>query len=199
MNPELDAYLLRDLYPRVWRRHDRRCFDASTADELTQETYLVVFGPAYQRIVGFWPDRRRVDGFVFTIARNVWLDHLRRQRHRPHPLPGGEEEAVLGGDHTAGVELDEYVAAEARCVRTLTPNRRCAYLLRRIEADETGRYDWFALWKVDEASYNLYVRETEPRNVAQHYHHAKRTVLECLARSGVNPFLQNLTPMDEPS
>lgn len=75
--------------------------DADTAEDLAQEVMLTLW-----RKAGLYaPERGTVSAWVFTIARNVRIDRLRRQSSRPYediadlqleaPDASGEEETEL--------------------------------------------------------------------------------------------------------
>lgn len=73
--------LFRLLSPRVGSALAHMCGDARMAEDLTQAAFLKVFRArsAYQRGMLVTP-------WVFAIARNTFLDHLRRLRRRPESL-----------------------------------------------------------------------------------------------------------------
>jgi len=99
-------------------------------EDLTSEVFLRVFRHL-DRFVG---DDDEFRGWVFTIARRVMLDDLRRQRRRPVTVPFSESTRAdsVGGD----AELDalammdrEVVDAVLAC---LTPDQRDVLLLRLV-------------------------------------------------------------------
>lgn len=62
--------------------------DMQTAEEIAQETMLIVWRKAAQ----FRPERAAPSTWIFTIARNKRIDRLRRER-RPTPEPPPEPPA----------------------------------------------------------------------------------------------------------
>lgn len=63
--------------PKVKSYFLRMGLDEGAADELTQETMLVLWRKADR----FDPARASLWGWVYTVARNQWIDRLRRERH----------------------------------------------------------------------------------------------------------------------
>lgn len=91
--------LYREYYPRVFAYLLNLSNDPDLSEELTQETFFRVF----RKI-----DDYRGDSKFYTwacgIARNAYIDHLRREKHRHRlsqeelesiPVPGVEESAVI--------------------------------------------------------------------------------------------------------
>ena len=54
--------------------------DAATADDLTQEVFLQMVCWARE-----YEPRGRIDSYVFRVARNAWIDHVRAKQARPRP------------------------------------------------------------------------------------------------------------------
>ncbi|HWC64195.1 MAG TPA: sigma factor, partial [Rhizomicrobium sp.] len=73
--------------PRVKGYLMRRGMSASQADELAQETMLMVWRKAGQ----FDPGRAAASTWIFTIARNLRIDQLRRGTRMPDDYYPGEE------------------------------------------------------------------------------------------------------------
>jgi RNA polymerase sigma-70 factor (ECF subfamily) len=65
--------------------------DAETSEDLTQEVFLKMLRGAFE-----YEGRGRFDAFVFRVARNAWVDHVRAIRARPRARPL-EREGVRGG------------------------------------------------------------------------------------------------------
>ena len=77
------------------------------AEEIAQETFTRALG-AVDRFDG----RGDVRAWLFTIARNVWVDHCRRHR-RETELPG---EDLPGGGDFAGALEDREEALRLHCL-----------------------------------------------------------------------------------
>lgn len=82
------ARLFRHFAPRVKGFLMRSGADAAQAEEIVQEVMTTV----WQKAALFDPGRASVATWIFTIARNKRIDHLRRQkRPEPEDLPWGPE------------------------------------------------------------------------------------------------------------
>jgi RNA polymerase sigma-70 factor, ECF subfamily len=82
---ELFAYFA----PRVKTYLQQRGCDASRAEELAQEALLIIWRKAPQ----YDPARATAAAWIFVIARNLWIDTLRRSR-LPLPVPDPSDEPV---------------------------------------------------------------------------------------------------------
>ena len=76
------AQLFRGYAPRIAGLFGRGGMDATVRDELVQETMLRVWRHAHR----YDPARASVTTWVFTIARNVRIDHYRKRRVEADPL-----------------------------------------------------------------------------------------------------------------
>ncbi|MEM9693091.1 MAG: sigma-70 family RNA polymerase sigma factor [Myxococcota bacterium] len=79
---EAFGLLYRRYAPRVRAFLRRRNADAATSTEVTQEVMLTI----WRKAETFDPARATVASWVFTIARNRYIDRIRRER-RPEPEP----------------------------------------------------------------------------------------------------------------
>jgi RNA polymerase sigma-70 factor (ECF subfamily) len=87
----VDEYL-----PRVYRFALRLTGSRQEAEDLTQETFLHAW-----RRRGHLRDPDAVRVWLFTIARNLWNDRLRRKGRRPvenEPLPDDPQSAIVPPD-----------------------------------------------------------------------------------------------------
>ncbi|MCS7089432.1 MAG: RNA polymerase sigma factor [Verrucomicrobiota bacterium] len=66
--------LVRRHHGRIWRYLQLLCRDPHTAADLTQETFVTAFLQLHR----FYPTRAWLP-WLFTIARNKWVDHQRRR------------------------------------------------------------------------------------------------------------------------
>jgi RNA polymerase sigma-70 factor (ECF subfamily) len=116
--------LYREFAPRIHRFVLGLSGDAAVAEDVTAETFVRV-----------WATRDRVRhetvrAFLFTIARNLWLQGIRSQwRHRE--LNAGDADPSPGPDVQAAnrIDLDRALAALA----DLDPADRAAILMRAQE------------------------------------------------------------------
>jgi RNA polymerase sigma-70 factor (ECF subfamily) len=76
---EAFAALFTHFAPRVKTYLLRLGAGAETAEELAQETLLTV----WRRAKAFDPARGAASTWIFTIARNLGIDHIRRSRRAP--------------------------------------------------------------------------------------------------------------------
>ena len=72
--------IFQEFAPRIRAFMIRKCSDATLAEEITQETMVKVWRKAEQ----FNPEKASVATWIFTIARNVRIDMLRKI-YRPEP------------------------------------------------------------------------------------------------------------------
>jgi RNA polymerase sigma-70 factor (ECF subfamily) len=93
--------------PRVKGFLMRRGMSASQADELAQETMLMVWRKAGQ----FDPERAGASTWIFTIARNLRIDQLRRGTRMPDDYYPGEEPVASPGDDYFAQQRDQKVSA----------------------------------------------------------------------------------------
>jgi len=94
---EAFAELFRRFAPRIKSYLRRLGCESGAAEELTQETMVMV----WRRAASFDPARASVATWIFTIARNKRIDALRRERRPeidpadpalvPDPAPSAEE------------------------------------------------------------------------------------------------------------
>jgi len=110
--------------------------DPETAEDLAQE----VFVKAYRALASYDPSRK-LASWLFKIAHNATIDHLRRSAPESVPLEGGEE----GGDllatlsdaaaesPAAAAERRAMARALERAIRGLRSDYREAVVLRYVE------------------------------------------------------------------
>ncbi|MCR6497635.1 sigma-70 family RNA polymerase sigma factor [Shinella sp. CPCC 101442] len=99
------ALLFRHFGPRLKTFFLRWTISSGVAEDLVQETMLTVWRKASY----FDPARAGVATWIFTVARNIRIDHLRRQRD-PSTLPPDPEEAPeTVEDGLLGAERDAQV------------------------------------------------------------------------------------------
>lgn len=108
--------------------------DRATADDLTQDTYVLAY-----RALRDWPATRRqelrVHGWLWTIARNVVRSHHRRRGRRPAVTDGPPPEAPddrAVRELEAGAERADSDRDWARRLGRLSPSQREAVVLRHV-------------------------------------------------------------------
>ena len=106
----------------------RLCGDPETSDDLTQD----VFTKAYQALGTLTRDHR-VLPWLYRIAHNTGIDHLRRKRRfawlRVATITGTSDEPVMADRHAAVPEQDHI----RRVLSTLAPEQATALLLHALE------------------------------------------------------------------
>jgi RNA polymerase sigma-70 factor (ECF subfamily) len=139
----------RAAFAQLVRRHQRPLFnfalrltrDPSAAEEVVQDTFLRVV-----RSAGEFEHASRFATWLYTIARNLCVDHSRKRVLRNHPsldAPGGAAPGAEGptlGDRTAdpGSNVERSAtAAEIRvrvvaAVDALPDEQREVFLLREV-------------------------------------------------------------------
>jgi RNA polymerase sigma-70 factor (ECF subfamily) len=99
-DPEALGALLERYQNRLYRYLLRLVREPATAEDLFQQTWLRVAEQVKQ-----YDPRRSFDAWLFTVARNLAIDHLRRYRPESldEPLPSGEsrEGQIPGAGETA--------------------------------------------------------------------------------------------------
>jgi RNA polymerase sigma-70 factor (ECF subfamily) len=91
-----------DAYRELVRRYERPLFslvvrmvgDPAVAEEIAQEAFLKAF-----RSLGSYDPSRKFSSWIFKIAHNATLDHMRRKRPDTVPLEAGAEEDAPGVGH----------------------------------------------------------------------------------------------------
>ena len=136
-----------EAFRELVRRFERPVFalivrmvrDRTTAEDLTQETFV----KAFRALDGYDP-QRKLSSWLFKIAHNTTIDHLRRRELDTVPLEtsGGDEEGgglarVLADPAQRGSDLGasrrELAAALEAAVGELRPEYREIVLLRYAE------------------------------------------------------------------
>jgi RNA polymerase sigma-70 factor (ECF subfamily) len=116
----------------------RMVHDSQTAEDLAQE----VFVKAYRHL-GSYDPRRKFASWLFKVAHNTTIDHLRRAQLDTVPLAaehaedGGGLMAVLADDSAespaAAAERRDMARALERAIGRLRPDYREAVVLRYVE------------------------------------------------------------------
>src|SRR5919197_2917710 len=141
-------------YRELIRRYERPVFslifrmvrDRETAEDLSQETFIKVLN----HIDRYRPEFK-LSSWLFKIANNVTIDHLRKRQlstvsidGSPHAASAAEIEATSFDVEARGespleeIESRELGSAIERAIATLRPEYRACIMLRHVEgrADE---------------------------------------------------------------
>jgi RNA polymerase sigma-70 factor (ECF subfamily) len=109
------------------------CGNPSLADELFEETWLKVLDK-----LSLYQDRGKFSAWLFRIGRNLFLDHIRREK----PMSGSlqlDEGEVLGLTGSSTGEPDFQIHQEdigkilGEALQKLPPDQREVFLLRQQE------------------------------------------------------------------
>ncbi len=130
------------------RRHQSALYNFSLRHLRAQSAAEDVVQDAFVRVVqnaGEFKHEARFTTWLYTIVRNLCIDHLRKQVHRKHPSldqskPGEDGEGPTLGEQTAdsrasvereatGSELKERIA---KAVETLPEEQREVFLMREV-------------------------------------------------------------------
>jgi RNA polymerase sigma-70 factor, ECF subfamily len=95
-DPQALASLLERYQHRLYRYLLRMVREPATAEDLFQQTWIRVAENARR-----WDPNRGIEPWLFSIARHLAIDHLRRTRPESldEPLPSGESRADALPDH----------------------------------------------------------------------------------------------------
>jgi RNA polymerase sigma-70 factor (ECF subfamily) len=138
---EAFAQLVRKYEKPVYNFISRQVRIPSVAEDVTQDTFLRVVQNASD-----FKHEARFSTWLYTIARNLCIDHLRKMSLRRHPSldqpQGGDEEArplgdaVADGHPRASAEraaiASEVAVCIVRAVEDLPEEQREVYLLREV-------------------------------------------------------------------
>ena len=136
-------------YSELLRRYERPIFsliyrivrDRETAEDLSQDTFIKVLNNIDRYSPAF-----KLSSWLFKIANNVAIDHLRKRRldtvsmdGSPHAATSSQIEAssfeIGGQQETALEELEsrELGSAIERAIASLRPEYRSCIMLRHVE------------------------------------------------------------------
>lgn len=99
------ALVFQHFGPRLKTYFLRLTVSSDMAEDLMQETMLNV----WRKSSYFDPARAGVATWIFTIARNIRIDHLRRRRDPSSLPPDPQEMPASVEEHVIGAERDERV------------------------------------------------------------------------------------------
>jgi RNA polymerase sigma-70 factor (ECF subfamily) len=130
--------LMRKYYPRILNFIYRFTGSRATAEDLTQEVFMRVFNSAFR-----YKPRSRFQTWIYTIAKNVGLNELRRRKNSTLSL----DEMVDLGEKDFKKEIRdphsslpdeqiiqmEKIAKIRAAINDLPENQRIAVILKRYE------------------------------------------------------------------
>ena len=117
------------------------CFSQTTAEDLTQETFLRLWRARY----GYRPGAGKFSTYLFQIAKNCWINYTSRKKRRTSA--GGTEaadhiKAVADTDPARDAEDAELKSNLREAVESLPDDLRIPFVLSRYEGlryEEIGR------------------------------------------------------------
>jgi RNA polymerase sigma-70 factor (ECF subfamily) len=138
---EAFAELVRRYQGPIYNFVIRQLRHSGTAEDVTQEVFVRVVQNAAE-----FKHEARFTTWLYTIARNLCIDHLRKLSHRRHPsldqpAGGGAEGRSLGesiADAHPSTDVERAAAASevqaciVRAVETLPEEQREVFLLREV-------------------------------------------------------------------
>lgn len=118
---DMDAFeaLFREFSPRIRAYLLKMTRDKQAAEDLMQETMLAIWRKAGQ----FDPERGQASAWIFTIARNIWIDAWRKQRR---PAFDPDDPALVPAaqpDAPGLMERKQSGAALHEALKTLPPEQ----------------------------------------------------------------------------
>ena len=114
------------LLPRLRRFAAGLARDPADGDDLCQATVVRALDRRAQ-----WQPGTRLDSWMMTMMRNIWIDEQRARRRRGETFVG--EEAGLGVGAGGGQEEAVELSVIDRALRTLPDEQREAVLLVMVE------------------------------------------------------------------
>lgn len=114
------AELFRMFGPKIKGLYLRQGVEGALAEDLSQEVMLTVWRKAKL----FSPEKGAVSTWIYTIARNLKIDHLRRQSSKPHQ---DVDDVVLTSDYDSAetlLERDDAVTVVGQALKTLPADQR---------------------------------------------------------------------------
>lgn len=127
---EAFAKLVRNYQDRIYNLLYRMCGRHEDAEDLAQEVFVKAF-----RNIGRFRGQSRLYTWLFRIAKNTAISHIRRRRRVKFvPLTGDDDETQAADARTAGVSARRNPPPEARAIAGETAER-IARALDTLEED----------------------------------------------------------------
>ena len=125
-DPEALSTLYTFYFPRVYRFVTGRVRSVQDAEDVTEEVFLRMVA----NLKRFEWRGLPFGAWVFRIARNEVISHVRRQRRRGVPAQLSETLPDLGQDHAAAYELQATIEVVREASAKLPPAQRDVIALR---------------------------------------------------------------------
>lgn len=130
--------LMQTYYPRILNFVYRFCGSRTVAEDLTQEVFMRIYKSA-----AVYKPRSRLQTWIYTIAKNVSLNELRRRKDFVISLDeqlnsdDSRPNRALQAPHTSLPDSEliqkERIFAIRAAIKKLPPNQRMAVILRRYD------------------------------------------------------------------
>jgi RNA polymerase sigma-70 factor (ECF subfamily) len=132
-DPEAFDALLRRYERMLANYFYKQCYDRTLAQDLVQETFLRILRSAHR-----YRPEAKFKTFLFTVARNLWIDQHRSRKAAPRTVSAD----VPWGDE--GATLAEAVPSEDTSAESRMAHREAASLVREAlqELPEGQREVW---------------------------------------------------------
>jgi len=137
------AVLFKHFAPRVKAYLMRNGAVAELAEELAQEAMVSV----WRKAASFDPERAQLSTWIFTIARNLWVDQLRRRHDKP---AAGVAETAIDDDTDSPEQVAHDAAAPDEQLGTARREAAVRQALRQL-APEQLQILWLSFY--DEQSH----------------------------------------------
>lgn len=138
----------------------RVCGDAHLADDLAQETMLRMLRHADK-----FDETRPMRTWLLTIARRLWIDHLRHHARRPLLLPADAPGSATGQPHEAAERADVGRVLDGVLAELSEPQRWAVVLFYQQQ------------WTVEEVAAAM---ELPTNTIKSHLHRARTRLRELL-------------------
>jgi len=119
-DPEAFDALLRRYERMLANYFYKQCYDRTLAQDLVQDTFLRILRSAHR-----YRPEAKFKTYLFTVARNLWIDHHRSRKAAPRTISA---DIPLAED---GATLADLVPTEERTQPERLEDREAAALVRR--------------------------------------------------------------------
>lgn len=164
--------VIRRFRPLVFRTALRIVCSTDEAEDITQETFIRVW-----RHAGRYDSRYSIRTWLYRIASNLALDHLRRRRlfriRLPDVITGRAGNAGIPEEKSAEEKLimDEDWKAFIRISEKLSPKQRLVLTLRDIEGLDTEQVAEITGMSADQIKSNLFQARRKVKDMLDRKRH----------------------------